>query len=200
MDSIFSKERKLLRKCLAHDNKAWARFVDEYHRLICNAIAQTLRKHSFPIENQIVDDLFQSVFLSLVDQNCKKLRQFKWNCKLSSWLHIISVRETIDFLRKQKDHSISLNGSSDQEKAVRTQLTNGKPNPGEQMEQEEEWKLFESIKNSLNPREQLFIELYYVRELPVAEVAKTLNITENYVYQLKSRIRDKMKNKLENIL
>ena len=97
----FSDDNSLLERCLAQDKKAWDVFVDRYNRLIYNAIVQTLNKYSFAIENQIVDDLFQTVFLSLIEYNYKKLRQFQGKCKLSSWLHIIAVRITINFLRKQ---------------------------------------------------------------------------------------------------
>ena len=94
---MISDEKKLLEKCLAQDKSAWDGFVDLYSGVISHAIVKTLKRYSFPLENQIVDDLFQTVFLSLIDNNCKKLRQFEWKCKLSSWLHTIAVRITIDF-------------------------------------------------------------------------------------------------------
>ena len=200
MDTGRSAEKKLINRCLSQDNKAWAGFVDEYNRLIYKAISQTLKKHAFPPENEIVDDLFQSVFLSLVERNCKKLRQFKWNCKLSSWLYIIAVRETIDFLRRQTIPPLSLNGNTDPETSARRQLSNGKPNPGDQIEQKEERRLLETMKNSLKPREQFFVELYYMRELSVSEVAQVMNIEPNNVYQMKSRIRDKMRDMIEKIV
>lgn len=185
-------ERKLLEGCLAQDKQAWDTFVEKYNRLISHAIVITLKKYSFTTEDHLVGDLFHTVFLSLIENNCKKLRQFRWKCKLSSWLHIIAVRVTIDYLRKQSDH-LSLNGETDEEIPLKERITNGNPLADELIELKEEERIFEQIKKTLTSRERLFVELYYCRELSAAETARILNTTANNVYQLKSRVREKMK-------
>ena len=111
---MYNSDTKLIKACLAQDKVAWDMFVEKYSRLICHAIVNTLKKYSTAPENQMVDDLFHTVFLSLIEKNYKKLRQFQWKCKLSSWLHIIAVRTTIDYLRKQSKH-LSLNGETQEE-------------------------------------------------------------------------------------
>jgi len=199
MKHIFSDENTLLEKCLAQDKKAWDVFVERYNRLVYKAIVQTLRKYSVASENQIVEDLFQTVFLSLIEYNYRKLRQFQGKCKLSGWLHIIAVRITIDFLRKKSIH-LSLNGETEQEKSIKERITNGNPLSDELIDQEEEKMIFNKVKNELNAREQLFVELYYSRELSSAKVAKIMNVTPNNVYQLKSRVREKMKEIVKNLL
>jgi len=188
----FPDEKKLLKRCLAQDKKAWDTFVERYNRLICHAIVQTLKKYSFDLENQVVDDLFHVVFLSLIEDNYKKLRQFRWKCKLSSWLHIIAARVTIDYLRKQSEH-LSLNGDTVEEKPLKEELTNGNPLPDELIELKEEKRIFEQIQRTLTSGERLFVELYYSRELSPTEISRILNTTENNVYQLKNRVREKMK-------
>ena len=192
-------EKTLLERCLKQDKKAWDVFVDRYHRIISHAIVHTLRKYSFGTEHQVIDDLFHTVFLSLIEHNYKKLREFQWKCKLSSWLHIISVRTTIDFLRKQTD-ILSLNGETNEELSLKEGLTNGNPKPDEIVEMEEEKTIFNQIKTNLKTREQFFVELYYCRELSSPEVAKIMNITENNVYQMKSRVREKLKSIAEKYL
>ena len=178
-------ERKLLDRCLAQDKEAWDTFVETYNRLISHAIAQTLKKYSVSPETHVVDDLFHTVFLSLVENNCKKLRQFQWKCKLSSWLHIIAVRVTIDYLRKQSEH-LSLNGETDEKIPLKERIANGNPLPDELLESKEKERIFEQIKSTLTSRERLFVELYYCRELSPNEIARILNTTTNNVYQLKN--------------
>lgn len=192
-------ERKLLEGCLSQDREAWNKFVERYTRLISHAIVQTLKRYSVAPENQVVDDLFHTVFLSLIENNCKKLRRFRWRCKLSGWLHMIAVRVTIDYLRKQKEH-LSLNGDTDEEIPLKERIPNGNPLPGRLVELKEEKRIFEQIKRALTSREQLFVELYYCRELSPTEIARILNVTANNVYQLKSRIRDKMKEMAEKFM
>ena len=195
----FPDEREVLEGCLAQDKKAWDTFVERYNRLISHAIVQTLRKHSFAVENHVVDDLFHSVFLSLIENNCRKLRQFRWKCKLSSYLHLISVRMTIDYLRK-KSADFSLNGARDEEISLRDRLANGNPRADELVESKDEKRIFEQIKSTLTSREQLFVELYYCRELVPDEIARILNTTPNNVYQFKSAVRKKMKKLVKKYL
>jgi len=192
-------DTKLIKACLKQDKEAWDFFVEKYSRLICHAIVITLKKHSTAPENQVVDDLFHTVFLSLIEKNYKKLRQFQWRCKLSSWLHIISVRTTIDYLRKQSKH-LSLNGETQEEILLKENIISGNPLPSELFEQKEEKRIFEQIKNDMSSTERLFIELCYCRELSSSEIAKTMNTSTNNVYQLKSRVREKLKKLVENIL
>ncbi len=66
--------------------------------------------------------------------------------------------------------------------------------------QEEEKSIFERIKNDLTSTERLFVELCYCRELSSSEIAKTMNTSTNNVYQLKNRVREKLKKLVENFL
>jgi len=192
-------ERKLLQGCLSQDKEAWDTFVETYKRLISHAIVQTLKRYSVSSETHVIDDLFHTVFLSLIEDNCKKLRQFQWKCKLSSWLHIIAVRVTIDYLRKQSDH-LSLNGETENKIPLKERIANGNPLADELLDSKEEERIFEQIKTNLTSREQLFVELYYCRELSPAKIARILNTTPNNVYQLKSWVRKKMKKMVEELL
>jgi RNA polymerase sigma factor (sigma-70 family) len=185
--------------CIRHDKEAWDAFVEKYSRLISHSIVRTLKRYSFSLENQIIEDLFNTVFLSLLEDKCRKLRQFRWKCSLSSWLHLISVHTTIDFLRKQRQ-DISLNGDKMDEVSLKDKIKNGNPLADEVVERKEEKAIFEQIKKSLTSREQFFIELYYRRGLIPSEISKILNTTENNVYQLKNVVRKKMKDILYDFL
>ena len=192
MQTGFHDDIKLVERCISQDKKAWDAFVKKYNRLISHSIVQTLTRYFFSLENQIVEDLFHSVFLSLIEDNCKKLRQFRWRCSLSSWLHVIAARVTIDYLRKQST-GLSLNGETDDEIPLKDKLANGNPLPDEMLEHKEERVIFEQIKKSLTKRELIFLELYYSRELSPFEISRILNTTENNVYQVKNLVRKKMK-------
>lgn len=179
-------DNKLLEGCLAQDKGAWNTFVDRYTHLISHAIVQTLKRYLVTPENQIVDDLFQSVFLSLIEHNCKKLRQFQGKCKFSSWLHIVTVHITIDYLRKKPEPPPL---GDEMSKGI----PNGNPSPDILIEIKEQKMILEKIKKGLTPRERFFAKLCYDLELPTADIVRILNITENNVYQLKNRVKEKMK-------
>jgi RNA polymerase sigma-70 factor (ECF subfamily) len=199
LEPRFPDEKKLLKKCLARDKKAWDTFVERYNHLISHAIVQTLNKYSFAPRDQEVPDLFNTVFLSIIEDDYKKLKQFQWKCKLSSWLYIIAVRATIDFLRKEPG-DLSLNGATPEEKSLREHTTNGNPLPDDIIELNEEKEIIEQTKKMLTSKERFFAELYYICELSPTEIARIMNTTENNVYQLNSRVREKMKKIAEKLL
>jgi len=184
-------EKRLLEKCLARDKGAWDIFVEEYSSLISQAIIRTLNRYSAPADRQIVEDIFQTVFLSLIADNFKKLNQFRHKCKLSTWLYTVAVRVTIDHLRKQTEH-LSLNGDKNEERSLKETLKNGNPGPSEVLERKEEKEIFEQIKETLTARERLFVELFYHRELHPDKIARIMNTNKNNVYQMKSLVRKKM--------
>lgn len=186
------KEKELLERCLSQDKKAWDAFVDQYTGLISHAIAQTLQTYSVPQANQVIPDLFHIVFLSIIENDCKKLRQFQWKCSLSSWLHLIAVTVTVDYLRKQSKH-LPLNGETGPDESLSEEIPDSNPLPDRIIELKDEKRLLQQIKKDLSSKERLFLELCYSRELPPARISKILNTTENNVYQLKNRIREKMK-------
>jgi len=106
---------------------------------------------------------------------------------------------TIDYLRK-KSADLSLNGDRNEEISLRDRLANGNPLPDELVESKDEKRIFEQIRSTLTSREQLFVELYYCRELAPDEIARILNTTSNNVYQLKSAVRKKMKRLVKKYL
>jgi RNA polymerase sigma factor (sigma-70 family) len=199
LKSVLPDEKTLIEGCLSQDKEAWDIFVERYSPHISHAIVQTLKRYSVAPANQVIDDLFQTVFLSLLSDRGKKLRQFRWKCKLSSWLHIIAVRVTIDYLRKQPGH-LSLNGETEEGVSLKEKIPNGNPLPIELIERQEEKRLFEKINKQLTARERLFVELYYLHELTPAEIARVLNTTTNNIYQLKSVVRGKMKKLVKKYL
>jgi RNA polymerase sigma-70 factor (ECF subfamily) len=193
---VLQADRELLRGCFSGDPKAWHTFVERYQRLILNAVAKTLIRYGFTHNQEQVEEIFQIVFLSLYEDNYRKLRQFQGSAKLSSWLHVVAVRKTIDFLRKTKK-TVSLDDESNTGPAQDSDAYSLNANQEEALLSSEERRLFEEAKSELNERELFFMDLYYRRELPAAEIARILKTSENNVYQLNNRIKTKLKKIVE---
>ena len=184
-------DRILINSCISGDKDAWGLFVDQFRVVVESAIIKTFQRYSFHDDDAIAD-LFQNIFISLIDNDFKKLRQFKGKSKLSSWLYAVSVNAAIDFLRVSKNH-LSLDHETEHGVNLQDTLANENPGPDTQLELNQEKQIFEEMKKELAPREKLFFDLYYVRELSVEKIASILNTNANNVYQLNSVVKNKMK-------
>ncbi|MGH7855371.1 MAG: RNA polymerase sigma factor, partial [Candidatus Binatia bacterium] len=98
------EEKTLIAGCVKTDKPAWDEFVQQYSKLVYHTIRKTLALHHAEVFPDLVEDLFQEVFLALVKDNFSQLRRFRGDngCTLASWLRMITARRTIDHLRKLK--------------------------------------------------------------------------------------------------
>ena len=117
--------------------------------------------------------------------NYKKLRAFdpQKGVSLASWVRMITLRMTIDHLRKEKDLT-SLDG-----------ITIEPSQEGDQEEiiSRESQALLGELLGELPAKDKLLIELHYLRELPPEEVAPLLHISVGAFYTRKNRIIEKLK-------
>ncbi len=183
-------ERTLLKGCFNGDKAAWDAFVAQYSSLVYHAIKKTFSLyHSMPSQDQ-AEDLFQEFFLRIVQDDFRKLRQFRGDrgCSLASWLRVVAARLTIDFLRKQKT---TVNATD-----TDTIKSNQPDPPGSLIDDEEERLLSQAVQ-ALPPRDRLFVDLHFRQALPPEEVGAILKVSVNAVYTQKSRILDKLRETLK---
>ena len=182
------KEKNLLGACLIGEKSSWDAFVLQYAGLVYHTIKKTFSHYHTEPRLDVVEDLFQEYFLSLIRDNFKKLRQFKGDrgCSLASWLRVIATRRTIDFLTGQETSTA---------RAVENAPSDLSDPPGSMIDQERN-KLLSQVLETLPPRDRLFIQLYFQRSLPPKEVASVLRVSVSAVYTQKSRLLDKLREAL----
>jgi RNA polymerase sigma-70 factor (ECF subfamily) len=182
------EEKTLIRGCISGDKAAWDSFVQQYSNLVYHTIRKTLTLHHLESRDEVVEDLYQEFFVSVLQDNCRKLSQFRGDggCTLASWLRVVASRLTIDFLRKQRplEGEVTETIASDQRGA-----------PDLMLDQEQANMLSRAIE-SLSSRDQLIIELTYHQGLPPQEIASILKISVGALYTQKSRILDKLRHVL----
>ncbi len=106
MNDLLS-ENELLKQCLdGGDGIVWELFVRRYAKLTWGALRRTFHSYSFRHTEEDLEDLFNAVFVSLLENDFRKLRQFRNenSCSLSTWLTIIASRTAIDHIRKDRSH------------------------------------------------------------------------------------------------
>ena len=193
------KDRRWLKKCIAGDKKACERFVREFSDLVYRSVRHTLLVKNVFFNQDDIEDLHNTVFLMLFENQAKKLRQFKGKngCGLGTWIRIITVRIVLNHIRKK-----GLDSITGQQKRIPLEdipeLSSADFGPLAEIEKAEKQRSIKDGIRKLPPRDQLFLLLHYERGYSIKEVAETMKLSLNNAYAIKHRAINKLKSTLEN--
>lgn len=179
------KEKTLIAGCLRSEKAAWDSFIQQYSNLVYHTIKKILILHHAEPHADLVEDLYQEFFVSLLRNESKKLRQFRGahGCSLASWLRVLTARLTIDFLRKQAPTSGSVAGA----------MSRHGPDPAEPLLNDQQETLLHQAIQTLSPRDRILVDLCYRQALPSEQIAALLKTSVNAVYAQKSRVLEKIR-------
>lgn len=197
-------EKDLLNLCIRGGKYAWDLFVERYTDLVYHTIHKTLRIYCPDYLYHDLEDIHNSIFLSLLKEDYKKLKQYQGinGCTVSSWIMVIVTNTTINFI-KQNRTSISLDdplGSDD--KTVIDAMPDTQLSVIDRISESEQSDLLEELIDGLKSDDKLFLKYCFEDELEPEEIAKIMNVSVSAIYSKKSRIIDKLQKlaKKKNIL
>ena len=175
---------KFLGRCIKKDKYAWDTFVETYSNSIYHYILRTFKRYSYSFQDNEVDETFNSIFLSLLDDNCRRLRNFRGQNErsFSAYLREISFHTTVDVLRKKKNF-IDL---EEIQYCISTQ------NDYERLDYWEFEKIILALREELPKRYNYLFHLIYEEDLDFYKIAGILNIKLNALHQLKFRMIKKI--------
>lgn len=108
----------------------------------------------------------------------RKLHQYTPNYAFSTWLFKIASNNCIDFIRKKKKNTFSLNRSmddgegSEMEMDVKADVLN----PEETYIKDQKIRLMQDVVKKLKPRYRTLVELRYFKEYSYEEIAEELDL------------------------
>jgi len=195
------QDRKLLARCLSGDREAAEDFVRRFSSLIWQSVRHIFLMKHLPFTRENLEDLHNTVFLQLFEQNCKKLRQYegKNGCSLASWIRLIAVRTVLSHLRKKGVYSLI-----SQEKRISLEEI-----PELKAEQVSAWSAIEDAERkrlvqdgiqNLPARDRLLMKLHFEQGLTLAEVAGAMCLSIQNAYTLKHRAIQKLKASIDGVL
>lgn len=142
----------------------------------------------------LADDLTHEVFVALLRDDGRRLRQFEGRngCSFVGWLRVVAVRLAIDLLRRER-RLVSLDDEGPAMTELRRTLrgTEGDPELGVQGS-EAAARLVAAIAE-LGTKDRLLVELHLVRGASLAAVAIALGVTANAAYVRKSRVLERLR-------
>jgi RNA polymerase sigma factor (sigma-70 family) len=184
-------------RCVSGDKLAWDEFVDKYSRLIYKYIHSVLGStgagSSFSQDD--ISDLFQEIFLSLVEDNFRKLKSFKGKnrCSLASWLRQVAVNHTIDYIRKHKT-LISLDAETNgEESSLMETIADLAPDSADNLIAQERIVELKDCIDKLETEDKYFLELHINQGLSPHELEGIFGISRGAIDMRKSRIINRLK-------
>jgi RNA polymerase sigma-70 factor (ECF subfamily) len=193
------QEKELITRCIRGTKDAWQDFICRYSSLVYYSVRKILYSRHGDIAPEEIDDLHNDIFLSIIDNDGKKLRQYrgKNGCTVSSWVRLIAVRSTIDYLRKKR---AARSLSEDETARAVEQLSASPGGPLESLEDKERKQLLRDAIAALSPKDQLFLKLFYYKETPPQEIAALVHSSISAVYSRAHYLREELRVALEKTL
>lgn len=170
MDKI--EDTYIIERILEGETDLFVHIVRQYERMIFTIVNRILQNESTS------EDVVQDIFIKVYQQ----LDKYKKSAKFSTWLYRVAYNETISYIRKNKK-TIGLN-------TIDYSLC------GDDIEDELPNCDMEALINELHnilgkmPHEDAFIiTLFYLKEIPIAEIADITGLSLSNIKVKLHRIR-----------
>jgi RNA polymerase sigma factor (sigma-70 family) len=181
------EDQALIARCLSGSRDAMELLVRTFSNSVYRSTQYALKSKEIRYSREDLEDLHNSVFLSLFEDGCRKLRQYKGEngCSLATWIRLITVRTVIDYLRKMRTDALGVRKKMPIE--FLESFRSDEPDLMADMERDEQWRLIKDGMKDLLPRDRLFLTLHCEDGLSTSEIADLMDIPRENVNSIKHR-------------
>ncbi len=158
----------LVKQAINGNQFAFEILVERYRQSIFHTIYKMVNN------NEDAEDLTMEAFAKAF----KKLSSYAPNYAFSTWLFKIAINNTIDYIRKKKlktmsiDEPLQINGKQD----FAQNINSGSSNPEQVMMHAEKLQIVRNYIDKLSAKYKMMIELRYFEELTYEEISEELDI------------------------
>jgi RNA polymerase sigma factor (sigma-70 family) len=186
------EDSTLIRCALSGDQKAFRRLRLKYYDSIFKLISRMIR------DREEVEDLTQEAFIKAFTS----LASFNEEYAFSTWLYKIATNNSIDYVRKRKLQTFSINKPIESEESDYSfELPDTDPEPDQELIALQRKKMLEEAMNSLPAKYRQVILMRHVDEKEYQEIAKILRLplgtVKAHIFRarelLYKQLRDKMR-------
>ena len=187
------EDAQLIHDALKGKQDAYKRLLKKYHDQIFHLILRIVRQKT-PVE-----DLTQEVFVKAF----ASLKSFNEEYAFSTWLFKIATNSSIDFIRKKKLDTLSIDRPIETEESdYSIQLPDTTFQPDRSLIQHQRAKLIEDAINSLPERYRRVIILRHNEERDYAEIAKMLKLpigtVKAHIFRARELLNKYLRDKIEH--
>ena len=193
LDGIVSESTALVQRMLAGDERAFTAFFDDYFPRVY--------RFALPRLNGDADAAAEVVQATLT-KAMRKLRDFRGDASLFTWVCQICRHEVVDHLRREGRHAskvVRIDDSADVRAAVDAIAGPTGLEPANRYSQAEVRQLVRTILDRLPPRYGDALEMKYVEGLSVDEIGASLGIGTTAAQSLLARARIAFRDAVEAV-
>lgn len=98
-----------IKRLIRGDKQEWDVFVEHFSAVLYSSVFRTFSLHIKNIDKCDIEEVVQEVFIRLIKKDYYLLRSYRpQKASLATWLTIVARSTAIDFLRKKKPETISI--------------------------------------------------------------------------------------------
>ncbi len=184
------------------------------YKLVCQALECCDQKAYAELMNHYKDSLYFMMLKMTNDSDdaddltieafgkaFKNLSQYTPDYAFSTWLFKIATNNCIDFIRKKKKHTFSIDKSfetSDSLMDMSHNIPSSVLDPEEKFIEKQKIKMMHDIVDKLKPRYRRLVELRYFKEYTYEEISEELQLPLGTVKAQLFRAREFLFNILKN--
>lgn len=187
---------KLIDMAIEGDDKAYAKLLTRYRRPVYHMILKMVRN---------IDDA-EDLTMESFSKAFRSLHKFKKDFTFSTWLFRIATNNTIDYIRKKKLHTLSIeNTYTDDDGQSVSMDVQDKNNldPQEEAIRSQKEEIIQLFVNMLPGKYQKLVRLRYFHELSYEEIADEieapLGTVKAQLHRARELMYDLIKNKKEHL-
>jgi RNA polymerase sigma-70 factor (ECF subfamily) len=189
------QDRALVAEALEGDQEAYQQLMEKYREPIRRHVGRMVR------DRGMVEDLVQESFIKAFTS----LASYSSEYAFSTWLYKIATNHTIDYLRKKKLSTFSIDqpppGSSDDSRTYELPDTTYRPDRHVMADQRRE--LIQEAIDALPPKYHRVIVLRHQRELSYDEIAQELDLplgtVKAHIFRARALLYKHLREKREHI-
>jgi RNA polymerase sigma-70 factor (ECF subfamily) len=186
----FESEQALVRSALGGDQKAYKALFETYRQAIFHITVKIVRNQDEA--NDLVQETFIKAFGSL--------KSYDHNYRFSTWLYKIAANCSIDFLRKRKIDSMSLDKPiATKDGDVQMEIPDDTYNPEKDLRNRQQSTGIEDAIESLPEKYKEVIVLRHKEDKSYEEIAEMLKVPVGTVKARIFRARELLKKKLKSL-
>lgn len=189
-------DRNLLTRCLAEEPGAWRDFVDRFISLFVHVINHTAHSRSVPLSQHDVDDVCAEIFLTLLANDYRVLRQFRGNSSLATYLTVVARRIVVrEIDRRRKAEALGHVSGRPNFGRYQAAVGSADVSAGDPQRRFDDREEVQSLLSDLPPTDAEVVRQFHLEGKSYREISSGLGIPENSIGPTLSRAREKMRSR-----